>query len=127
MEMLRRSLLLRIRSNTRILVSSTTERCLRVARGLVIAAIPCGAHVYNTGLVGCEGAHVYNTGLVGCEGAHVYNTGLVGCEGAHVYNTGLVAVRERRSYIAGLVAATAVATETLKPADKRGTPWHIGV
>ncbi|CAP94180.1 hypothetical protein PCH_Pc16g15100 [Penicillium rubens Wisconsin 54-1255] len=35
---------------------------------------------------------------------------------------GSLAVRERKSYIAGLVAATAVVTETLKPAGKRGTP-----
>ncbi|KAJ5471292.1 transcriptional regulator family: Fungal Specific TF [Penicillium desertorum] len=35
---------------------------------------------------------------------------------------GSLVVRERRSYIAGLVAATAVATEALKPAGKRGTP-----
>ena len=35
---------------------------------------------------------------------------------------GLVAARERKSYIAGLVAATAVVTETRKPAGKRGTP-----
>ncbi|KAJ6026408.1 uncharacterized protein N7446_004990 [Penicillium canescens] len=34
---------------------------------------------------------------------------------------GSLAVRERKSYIAGLVAATAVVTEALKPAGKRGT------
>jgi hypothetical protein len=38
---------------------------------------------------------------------------------------GSLAVRERKSCIAGLVAATAVVTEALKPADKRGTPCYI--
>ncbi|CAP79417.1 hypothetical protein PCH_Pc19g00010 [Penicillium rubens Wisconsin 54-1255] len=39
-----------------------------------------------------------------------------------LHTQGSLAVRERKSYIAGLVAATAVVTETLKPAGKRGTP-----
>ncbi|KAL2698188.1 hypothetical protein AAEP93_010898 [Penicillium crustosum] len=37
------------------------------------------------------------------------------------HTQGSLAVRERKSYAAGLVAATAVTTEALKPAGKRGT------
>ncbi|KAJ5481437.1 hypothetical protein N7475_000249 [Penicillium sp. IBT 31633x] len=42
--MLRRSLLVRVLLNTRILVPSTAKRCLHIARGLVNAAIPYEAH-----------------------------------------------------------------------------------
>ncbi|OQE67201.1 hypothetical protein PENNAL_c0175G08881, partial [Penicillium nalgiovense] len=38
-----------------------------------------------------------------------------------LHTQGSLAVRERKSYVAGLVAATAVVTEALKPAGKRGT------
>jgi hypothetical protein len=93
--MVRRSWLLRVLLNTRILVPSTTERCLHIARGLVHAAIPCEAYLltqsssceapfYARGAQGSEGAHFYTRGARGNEGAHFYTRGARGSEGAHV-------------------------------------------
>src|SRR4051794_23469994 len=67
-KMLGRSLLLRILLNTRILVPSTTERCLHIARGLVNAAIPCKARLL-TQSSSCE-APFYARGARGSEGAY---------------------------------------------------------
>jgi hypothetical protein len=97
--MVRRSWLLRVLLNTRILVPSTTERCLHIARGLVHAAIPCEAYLltqsssceapfYARGAQGSEGAHFYTRGARGNEGAHFYTRGARGSEGAHFYTRG---------------------------------------
>jgi hypothetical protein len=97
--MVRRSWLLRVLLNTRILVPSTTERCLHIARGLVHAAIPCEAYLltqsssckapfYARGAQGSEGAHFYTRGARGSEGAHSYTRGARGSEGAHFYTRG---------------------------------------
>ncbi|CAG8144255.1 unnamed protein product [Penicillium salamii] len=76
--MVRRSLLLRVLLNTRILVPSTAKRCLHIARGLVNAAIPCEAHFltqsspyeapfYARGARGNEGAYVLHRGARGSD------------------------------------------------------------
>ncbi|KAK9847069.1 uncharacterized protein MYU51_020497 [Penicillium brevicompactum] len=108
--------------NAEPILRGTLDNAEPILRGLLLTqdlvcgelASPCGVHLVTqrppARIVGdadlsCE-AHLI-TQSPSCE-APSYTRGAHGSEGAH-------------SYIAGLVAATAVATETLTPAGKRGT------
>ena len=122
-KMLRRSLLLRVLLNTRILVPSTAKRCLHIARGLVNAAIPIRSTFLQSRGSGQRGSTFLRSRGSGQRGNTFLHSRGSGQRGStFLQSQGSLDVRERKYYIAGLVAATAVVTEALKPLVSQHPP-----